>query len=76
MKKQETELKEKITDLRREKLKITEELLELEETCEHSFIWGYTLEAVVFCEICNKDASTIFPNMSYKHIEKLVENDK
>ena len=69
------ELKDKLTYLRRKKLKITTELIELEETCEHNFIWGYTLEPVIFCEICNRDATEIFPNMSYKHIEKLVNNE-
>ena len=69
-------LKAKLTRLRNEKIKISKELEELENTCEHHFIWGYTLEPVIFCEICNKDATDIFPNMHYKHIEKLVDNGK
>jgi len=45
------------------------------KTCEHRFISGYQGDIIIFCEICNRDASDIFPNMPYKHIQKLVENE-
>lgn len=41
--------------------------------CEHNFEWGYTIEPVVYCTICDKEITDIFPNISYKYIEKLVE---
>ncbi len=73
---EENKLKEKITDLRNRSIEIKAELDKLMSTCEHSFIWGCQGDTMVFCEICNRDATDIFPNMAYKHIEKLVKDDK
>lgn len=67
------QLKEKLKELRNKRNSINNEIKQLEDSCEHVFANGYTLEPVVYCTICDREATDIFPNMSYKHIEKLVE---
>ena len=66
-------LKEKIIRLKSEKSEITKQLQDAYNECSHSFAWGYTLEPVVYCTICDMEANDIFPSMSYEHIEKLIK---
>lgn len=66
------DLKNEIQKLRKQQNEIQEKLNNALSLCEHEFANGYTLEPVVYCLICNRDANEIFPNMSYKHISKLV----
>lgn len=66
-------LKERISNLKKQMSEIRQELDNAYKECEHNFEYGYTLETVIYCTICDRDATDIFPNMSYKHIEKLVE---
>lgn len=66
-------LKERIARLNEQKTEINKQLDIAYNKCEHEFANGYTLEPVVYCTICNRDAADIFPGMAYKHIEKLVQ---
>jgi hypothetical protein len=65
-------LKADIEQLKKQKSEVDKKLTGLLNTCEHRFVSGYTMEPVVYCEICDREATDIFPNMAFKHIEKLV----
>ena len=69
----ENEIREKLKELRLSRDAINKQIADVEAKCEHKFKNGYTLEPVVYCTICDKEATELFPNMSYKHIEKLIE---
>ena len=66
-------LKDRIKLLKEQKAKITKELELAYKECKHEFAHGYTLEPIVYCTICDREATDIFPNMDYRHIEKLIE---
>ena len=66
-------LKQRISHLNKQQLDISEKLKSAYNECTHSFEHGYTLEPVIYCTICGRDATDIFPNMSYEHIEKLMK---
>jgi len=66
-------LKDRIHRLKEQKTNTEAELKKALNECEHEFAHGYTLEPVVYCTVCDREATDIFPGMAYKHIEKLVK---
>lgn len=40
--------------------------------CSHDWKHGYTLEPVVFCSVCNKDADEVYKGMTYNEQCRLV----
>lgn len=72
MKKSEIELKENIKSLRDKKYEVTKQLDNLTKKCEHSFVQGYNGDIIIFCQICDQKAIDLFPEMPFKHIQKLV----
>jgi hypothetical protein len=40
--------------------------------CLHNWKHGYTLEPVVFCTKCNKDADEVYKGMTYNEQRRLV----
>lgn len=66
-------LRDTIQRLKEQKAAISKDLELAYKECKHEFANGYTLESVTYCTICDKEATELFPNMDYKHIEKLVQ---
>lgn len=68
----ENEMRQELQRLRKERSKITLEIEKIENKCQHNWVEGYTLEPIVYCDICDKEISDIYPNMKYEDTLKLI----
>lgn len=66
-------IREQLQELRKRRKDIDNEIAEIENNCEHNWVEGYTLEPIVYCDICDKEVSDIYPNMKYIDTIKLTK---
>jgi len=46
---------------------------EEKKECDHEFKYGYTMDIVVYCIKCKKEADEIYKGMKFNQQEKLVK---
>lgn len=67
-------LKQEVVETKAKIKSLNEHLHKIYAECTHKFKSGYYADdLIIYCSICDREADDIYPGMSYKHAQKLID---